>query len=61
MSKFFRYVSVVLWASIGLGGRRADAIDRVGQNGALPVIVIALLLVVIFVAGLIAVAHLAAA
>jgi flagellar basal body-associated protein FliL len=57
MSNFLGYLRAVLWAFIGLGGRRSDAESRVGKAGALPMIVIALVLVVLLVAGLIGVAH----
>jgi len=60
MSNFMRYVRAVLWAFIGLGGRRSDAAARVDQAGVLPTIAIALVLVLLFVAGLIAVAKFAA-
>ena len=60
MSKYLRYLRAVLWGFIGLGGRRADADDRVDQSGAIPTIVIALVLVLLLVAGLIALARFAA-
>ncbi|MGJ7511455.1 DUF2970 domain-containing protein [Variovorax sp. GT1P44] len=60
MSNFLGYIRAVLWAFIGLGGRRADAESRVGRAGVLPMILIALVLVVLFVAGLVGVAHLVA-
>ncbi|MDM0021995.1 DUF2970 domain-containing protein [Variovorax saccharolyticus] len=60
MSKYLRYLRAVLWGFIGLGGRRADADQRVGQAGVIPTIVIALVLVLLLVAGLIALARFAA-
>ncbi|RZL92012.1 MAG: DUF2970 domain-containing protein [Variovorax sp.] len=60
MSNFMRYVRAVLWAFIGLGGRQSDATSRVDKAGALPMIAIALVLVLLLVAGLIAVARFAA-
>ncbi|VTU24700.1 MULTISPECIES: DUF2970 domain-containing protein [unclassified Variovorax] len=60
MSKFLRYLRAVLWAFIGLGGRRSDAAGRVDQAGVLPTIAIALVLVLLIVCGLIALAKFAA-
>ena len=60
MSKYLRYLRAVLWGFIGLGGRRADADQRVGQAGVIPTIVIALVLALLLVAGLIALARFAA-
>jgi hypothetical protein len=60
MSKFFRYLRAVLWGFIGLGGRRADADERVDQAGAIPTIAIAMVLALLLVAGLIALAKFAA-
>lgn len=57
MSTFLGYLRAVLWAFIGLGGRRSDAESRVRKAGALPIIAIALVLVLLFVAGLIGIAH----
>ncbi|MDM0028960.1 DUF2970 domain-containing protein [Variovorax saccharolyticus] len=57
MSKYLRYLRAVLWGFIGLGGRRADADQRVGQAGVIPTIVIALVLALLLVAGLIALAR----
>jgi hypothetical protein len=59
MSKYLRYLRAVLWASIGLGGRRADAAERVDEAGVLPILVIALVLVLLIVCGLIALAKFA--
>lgn len=61
MSKFLGYVRAVLWAFIGLGGKQSDAESRVGKTGALPMLVIALVVVLLFVVGLIGVVHLVAA
>ena len=60
MSKFLRYLRAVLWGFIGLGGRRADADERVDQAGAIPTIAIALVLALLLVVGLIALARFAA-
>ncbi|MGO4395382.1 DUF2970 domain-containing protein [Variovorax sp. M-6] len=60
MSNFLRYLRAVLWGLIGLGGRRADADERVDQAGAVPTIAIALVLVLLLVVGLIALAKFAA-
>lgn len=60
MSNFLRYLRAVLWAFIGLGGRRADAAGRVDQAGVLPTLGIALVLVLLIVGGLIALARFAA-
>ena len=60
MSNFLRYLRAVLWGLIGLGGRRADADERVDQAGAVPMIAIALVLVLLLVVGLIALAKFAA-
>ena len=60
MSKFLRYLRAVLWGFIGLGGRRADADQRVDHAGAIPTIAIALVLALLLVAGLIALARFAA-
>jgi hypothetical protein len=60
MSKFMRYVRAVLWGFIGLGGRQSDAASRVDQAGAVPMIAIAFVLVLVLVAGLIAIARFAA-
>jgi hypothetical protein len=60
MSKFLRYLRAVLWGLVGLGGRQADAASRVDEAGALPTIAIAFVLVLLLVAGLIALAKFAA-
>ena len=60
MSKYLRYLRAVLWGLIGLGGRRADADERVDQAGAIPTIAIALVLALLLLAGLIALARFAA-
>jgi len=60
MSKFLRYLRAVLWGVVGLGGRQADAASRVDEAGVLPTIAIAFVLVMLIVAGLIALARFAA-
>jgi hypothetical protein len=59
-SKFFSSLRAVLWGFIGLGGRRADAAERVEKGGMVSVIVVALVLVLVFVVTLIGIAKLAA-
>ncbi|WP_399681591.1 DUF2970 domain-containing protein [Xenophilus sp.] len=60
MSRFLRSLRAVLWAAIGLGGRRADADQRV-DSGSLPVILLlAFLLVLGLIGGLIFVVRLVA-
>lgn len=60
MSNFMRALRAVLWSFIGLGGRRADADRRTEQIGVLPLIGVALAVVLLLIAGLLALAHLAA-
>jgi hypothetical protein len=60
MSNFLRALRAVLWSFIGLGGRRADADRRTEQIGVLPLIGVALAVVLLLIAGLLALAHLAA-
>ena len=60
MSNFMRAVRAVLWSFIGLGGRRADADRRTEQVGVLPLIGVALAVVLLLIAGLLALAHFAA-
>jgi hypothetical protein len=60
MSNLMRAVRAVLWSFIGLGGRRADAEKRVAQVGVLPLIGVALAMVLLLIAGLLALAHFAA-
>ncbi|MFM9922170.1 DUF2970 domain-containing protein [Variovorax sp. H27-G14] len=60
MSNLMRAVRAVLWSFIGLGGRRADADQRTAQVGILPLIGVALVLVLLLIAGLMALAHYAA-
>lgn len=60
MRKFLNSLQAVLWALIGLGGRRADADKRVDQ-GSLPwAIVLAVVIVLLLVGGLIGIAKWAA-
>ena len=60
MSRFLRSLRAVLWAAIGLGGRRADADQRV-DSGSLPIILLlAFLLVLGLIGGLIFVVRLVA-
>ncbi len=60
MSNFMRALRAVLWSFIGLGGRRADADRRTEQVGVLPLIGVALAVVLLLIAGLLALAHFAA-
>ncbi len=60
MSNLLGAVRAVLWSFIGLGGRRADADKRTAQVGILPLIGVALVLVLLLIAGLVALAHFAA-
>ena len=60
MSNFMRALRAVLWSFIGLGGRRADADRRTEQIGVLPLIGVALAVVLLLIAGLLALAHFAA-
>lgn len=60
MSNLIRALRAVLWSFIGLGGRRADAEKRTAQVGILPLIAVALVVVLLLVAGLIALARFAA-
>jgi len=60
MSNFMRALRAVLWSFIGLGGCRADADRRTEQVGVLPLIGVALAVVLLLIAGLLALAHFAA-
>jgi len=60
MSNLMRAVRAVLWSFIGLGGRLADADRRTEQVGVLPLIGVALITVLLLIAGLLALAHFAA-
>ena len=60
MSNLMRAVRAVLWSFIGLGGRRADADKRAAQVGILPLIGVAFVMVLLLIAGLLALAHYAA-
>ena len=60
MSNFLRALRAVLWSFIGLGGRRADADRRTEQIGVLPLVGVALAVVLLLIAGLLALAHFAA-
>ncbi|MDM0004603.1 DUF2970 domain-containing protein [Variovorax sp. J22G73] len=60
MSNLMRALRAVLWSFIGLGGRRADADKRTAQVGILPLIAVALVVVLLLIAGLIALARFAA-
>jgi hypothetical protein len=60
MSNLMRALRAVLWSFIGLGGRRADADARTAQVGVLPLIGVALVVVLLIVAGLVALARFAA-
>ena len=57
MSNFLRALRAVLWSFVGLGGRRADADRRTEQVGVLPLIGVALVLVLLLIAGLLALAR----
>ncbi|RSZ44242.1 MULTISPECIES: DUF2970 domain-containing protein [unclassified Variovorax] len=57
MSNLLRAVRAVLWSFIGLGGRRADAERRTAQVGILPLIGVALVMVLLLIAGLITLVH----
>jgi len=56
MSVLLRSLRAVLWSFIGLGGRQADAQARTEGVGLLPLLSVALVLVLLLVAGLIALA-----
>jgi hypothetical protein len=60
MSNFLRALRAVLWSFVGLGGRRADADRRTEQVGVLPLVGVALAVVLLLIAGLLALAHFAA-
>jgi len=60
MTNLMRAVRAVLWSFIGLGGHRADADKRTAQVGILPLIGVALVMVLLLIAGLLALAHYAA-
>jgi|GEM_PF-479047 len=60
MSNLLRALRAVLWSFIGLGGRRADAERRTSQVGILPLIGVAVVMVLLLIAGLITLAHFAA-
>jgi hypothetical protein len=60
MSKFLRALRVVLWGFIGLGGRRSVADRRMDQIGLGPIIVIAVVVLGLLLAGLVALARYAA-
>ncbi|BEP37432.1 hypothetical protein GmRootV59_44030 [Variovorax sp. V59] len=60
MSNLMRAVRAVLWSFIGLGGRRADADRRTAQVGLLPLIGVALVTVLLLIAGVLALARFAA-
>jgi len=60
MRNFRKSLQAVLWASIGLGGRRSDADQRVGGDNLSLILVIALVLVLGLIGALIALARLAA-
>ncbi len=60
MDKLLNSLRAVLWASIGLGGRRADAGRRI-EGASMPLILlVSLLLVLLLVAGLVTLARIAA-
>ncbi|MBO9651505.1 MAG: DUF2970 domain-containing protein [Variovorax sp.] len=61
MSKFRKSLQAVLWAAIGLGGRRADAEQRADGGNLVLILGLALVLVLALIGGLIGLARLAAA
>lgn len=60
MTRFRRSLQAVLWAAIGLGGRRADADQRVDGDSLWIILVLALVVVLGLIGGLLALARLAA-
>jgi hypothetical protein len=60
MNNVFRSLCAVLWASVGLGGRRADAEQRMESTSVVTVLFIALALVILFIVTLLGVARFAA-
>jgi len=60
MRNFRKSLQAVLWASIGLGGCRSDADQRVDGDNLSLILVIALVLVLGLIGALIALARLAA-
>jgi len=60
MDSFLRTLKAVLWAAIGLGGRRADAEQRTQGVGIVPLLVVGAVLTVLLVVGLVALARWAA-
>jgi hypothetical protein len=60
MTRFRRSLQAVLWAAIGLGGRRADADQRVDGDSLWIILVLVLVLVLGLIGGLLALARLAA-
>jgi len=60
MNKFRKSLQAVLWAVIGLGGRRADAEQRVDGGSFALTLVLALVLVLALIGSLIGLARLAA-
>jgi hypothetical protein len=60
MNKLLRTVRAVLWSFIGLGGRRSNAEKRTEQVGFLPLAIVAFVLMLVLIAGLVALARFAA-
>ena len=60
MNRFRKSLRTVLWAAIGLGGRRADADQRVEPGNLWLILVIAFVGVLGLIGGLISLARLAA-
>lgn len=60
MNKLLRTVRAVLWSFIGLGGRRSTAEKRTEEVGFLPLAIVAFVLVLLLIAGLVALARFAA-
>ena len=61
MDVFLRSLKAVLWAAIGLGGRRADAEQRTNGVGLIPLLLVAGVLTAALLGGLVLLARWAAA
>ena len=60
MSNFCKSLQAVLWASIGLGGRRADAARRVDHHSLPLILLFSLVLVLLLISALVMLARYAA-
>jgi len=60
MDVLLRTLKAVLWAAIGLGGRRTDAEDRTQGVGLVPLLLVAAVLCALLIGGLVALARWAA-